>query len=73
MSDSDRIKLAPLPALTVEELSELHDAILWRMSALAQVRTMAQAADIIEMCDHKGRILQSLDTAVQEARMSIDR
>lgn len=66
--------LAQLPMLTADELALLHEAIEARMNELAGARVDAAAIGpnpLIEIIDHKGRILQSLDTAVQEARGSL--
>jgi hypothetical protein len=74
MSDEpdDRIVLANLPALTAEELDELHVAVAAQMYALARMRTRS-APEILAVLERKGRVLQSLDTAVVEARLSLDR
>jgi len=67
-------QLALLPHLTAEELHELHLAIEERMNKLAQVRVgyvHAENHPMVADIDHRGRMLQSLDTAVQEARANL--
>lgn len=65
--------MARLPELTAEELDELHDAIKERMNVLAGVRAKASAPELLATIDHKGLVLQSLSTAVAEARLSLRR
>lgn len=66
--------LAALPHLTGDELEELHLAIKERMNTLAKARMGSVHAgndDTVAEIDRRGLLLQSLDTAVQEARASL--
>jgi hypothetical protein len=70
----NRVRLAPLPALQAAELEELHLAIKERMNTLAGTRlgqVHAGNDKTVAEIDRRGLILQSLDTAVQEARASL--
>lgn len=64
--------LVSLPMLNGDELEELHVAIVGRMSLLAAVRAASKSPSIVAETDRRGLILQSLDTAVQEARQRVE-
>lgn len=63
--------LSLLPHLDDEELDELHVAILRRKDELGGVVPLAQSPETRAELHYKARILQSLDTAVQEARYAL--
>lgn len=63
--------LSLLPHLSDEELDELHTAVILRMQQLGAVVPVAQATGTRSEINYKLRILQSLDTAIQEARYQL--
>jgi len=60
--------LGQLPHLNDEELDELGDAVAMRMHMLGEFIGQAQNTDTRSEIHYKLRILQSLSTAIQEAR-----
>lgn len=63
--------LARLPELTAEELDELHNAIAERQQNQLNAWTASEPGEAQHEFRRKVQILQSLDTAVLEARYSI--
>ncbi len=63
--------LGLLPHLSDEELDELHTAVVIRMHQLGSIVPIAQATETRSEINYKLRILQSVDTAIQEARYQL--